>query len=406
MSKLVVTAIAIGLIIAITSVMQIALELTPREPHAKTVYQPIYVTVPLEREVVRDTITVTVGQAVETMTMSYTVTVTQYSEPPSTTLAPPITTIVITDISYITETVTHSIINTVTETVTLANYAEHKEISIQLLSSPGSEIMFSPDNMSVTVVSGPSISAINLLSLGVKDLVCIECSLRIARFGGIDALEITPRGSSMTVEIHTLSSLDINRGMLLLYAPGRSDMPIGAVHVKVGEAIVHISRDFYRYYVFPSGVLIFVPLSGVPRIDGVRMVLHVWNWQESRIVIIPIVSPSYRPTVVQITPPTSVLSFMLKNGLCRSEYSWYAAKHLMVCNIEIFAEVITTSKVIEYREQSFKFVSFYIDQDVYYRHGLISVVKIYPEPRVELQMIPLDDYEAKHTMRIVVRPGV
>ncbi|MEM0154168.1 MAG: hypothetical protein QXJ95_05815 [Ignisphaera sp.] len=414
MSKLVVTATVIGLIIAVASIMQIVLELTPTRSSTITIYQPIYVTIPREREIITSLVTVTIQRAIETTVIPYTETITQYHKIFSVSPSYSITTVITTETIYVTEiqsktfTTTHyttnTVTNTITKTITLASYAEYNEVSTQIPLPLGSEIIFNPDNNSATILSSLEIDVVNLLSLGIRDTLCRSCSLRLTKFGDIDALEITPHQLMITIEVNISKTIDIDGGMLWIYFPKCSDISVIAIHLKVGDATISIPGTLYGYYSSPSGVVISIPLQGIPRIDGIKIALYAW--QEVIIVLIPIIVPSYKQVSIRIAPPTSLLNFMLKNGLCGLYYYTGTTKTLFMCSVDIVVEATVASKIIEYRERKYAIISFYIDKEIYEKYGLISLVRIEPEPYIELYPISLDEQEARNVLSITIRPRV
>lgn len=425
MNRLLVTAIAIGLVVALTSIIQIALELAPREPSPSPFVQPAFITVtiPAEREVIVSPTTVTVTQLIEaswppatphspivtpyTSPIVYTKTVTTtelvyYVHTVMKTLERTVTeTITKTAREMVTETVTSTIKEVVTETITLVNYTEVSLISMQFSAPPGSEIVLYPDNTSFIITRTHRVKSVNMLDMGVENLTCGNCYVRLARFGEINALELslTP-GHPITVEIYITNFIQLNGGALWIYIPGlREYVDLESVYVRVGDTVVAISRDVYRLFALSVGRLYLVRLSGIPMIDGLILNLRAYY---DKLVIIPLVTPSYRPIQVHIIQPSSLLYYKLKNGYCPSYFSYYYGRYFYLCRLEVRVRAVLASRIVEFVNEERMYMEFFIDYNAYEYRKVIAILEMRPlDPTITIDHLPLDQ-EDLYTFYVII----
>lgn len=403
MNKLMAMAIAIGLIVALTSIIQITLELRPRGQQITTVIQPIYVTIPMQREVIISPITITITQGMVTeflpYTIAYTLTTTVYPGTPIDTVPP------ITHTVTLNHTQIYTITETLRETITLINYAEVHEISINVSLPPGSKAILHPDNTSLTLIESQYMEIANMLDLGIKSFSCTNCDLRIARFGDINALEMTPREHWTVIEFELSKPINIDNGMLWIYVPGlRWDLNLNEVYLRVGDANIGVSRDNIRLRFLPLGQLYSIPLSGIPSIDKLTMKLHLYTAHE-KITIVPLITSSYRPTQIYIVLSVPILNFMLRNNLCRPHWFSGIAKDLYICYLDIHAKAVSVSRVMEYVEEVYMAIAVYIDVEAYRMRNTIVIVSIDPYPQLNIDQIPINK-EAIHTIYITIKPKI
>lgn len=401
MNRLLVTAIAIGLVVALTSIIQIALELAPREPSPSPFVQPAFITVtiPAEREVIVSPTTVTVTQLIEA------------SWPPATPHSPIVTpytspivytkTVTTTELVYYVHTVMKTLERIVTETITLVNYTEVSLISMQFSAPPGSEIVLYPDNTSFITTRTHRVKSVNMLDMGVENLTCGNCYVRLARFGEMNALELslTP-GHPITVEIYITNFIQLNGGALWIYIPGlREYVDLESVYVRVGDTVVAISRDVHRLFALSVGRLYLVRLSGIPRIDGLILNLRAYY---DKLVIIPLVTPSYRPIQVRIIQPTSLLYYKLKNGYCPSYFSYYYGRYFYLCRLEVRVRAVLASRIVEFVNEERMYMEFFIDYNAYEYRKVIAILETRPlDPTITIDHLPLDQ-EDLYTFHVII----
>lgn len=425
MKRLLVTAVAIGLIIALTSIIQIALELAPREPSPTYFTQPTFITVtiPAEREVIISPTTVTVTQYVEaswpptptpspteipyTSPIFYTKTVTTtelvyYVHTVMKTVERTVTeTITRTTREVVTETITSTIKEVVTETVTLVNYTETSLITMVFSVPLGSEIVLYPDNTSFIITRTHKVKSVNMLDMGVENLTCGNCHARLARFGDVSALELslTP-GHLITLEFYITNFIQLDGGALWIYVPGlREYVDIESVYVRVSDATVAISRDVYKPIVLPVGRLYLVRLSGIPRVDGLILNLRAYY---DKLVIIPFITPSYRPIQVRIAQPASLLYYKLRNGYCPSYWSYYYSRQIYYCRLEVQVKAVFTSGIIEFVNEEHMYMEFIIDYNAYEHRKVIIIIETRPiDPTMTIDHLPLDR-EDLYTLRVTI----
>ena len=403
----------IGLLIIVVSILELTSQVAPIS--RRVVTEREIITLPVTERVVEVKYT-TVTETMIVPAYTYTITANQeeatVTETEYRTMVAPTT---IYRTTHYTVTATTTTWKTATKTTTVYNYTLKPiiELAIENMAFPFSAVVY-PDNGTYSVALREKPVVVNLVDQSIASVEADRCTAETIQYGAIRLFRVNISEAQVwaTVRLRLSKPVESANSILWLavlakelqawdnrvYAtlPGGGQVEI-AFEATADEAKVPLTGFSLGLYDF-LGLKTAYTVVEYPMIKSIEVKLYAYSTPISLYMAL-VFNLDYIPAVLEIEPPTSILSYMVEHGYGRyigGDIYEYAVSVKVLLRAR-YGEGIVCEAFYYSR------ATYFIDRNAYIAEGVISIVEENNKLQLPLVLV-IDSIELTVDIELVLTP--